>query len=98
MMHQHPQIADPVARFRPWDSEETRNLRHRILKARDIAAVRARRSKVTIARTIFWLANELANDWVFVTASDDQLREIADSLVRLFLVAGSLERVEPADA
>jgi muconolactone delta-isomerase len=88
---------DPIATFTPWAGPEERALRVRIHKARDAAQARAARSKHGRARTLWWVAAQLASDWVFHRAPVDDLQEIISGLGRLFLVAGMIERLEAPD-
>jgi len=83
--------------FAPWCEPEQEALRHRIHRARDIAQARAERSCHSRARTIYWLAAQLASDWVFARVPTFQLDEIVAALSRLFLVAGQIERLEAPD-
>jgi hypothetical protein len=39
----------------------------------------------------------MAADWVFVRAPEDHLQDVLASLSRLFLVAGTVERLEAPD-
>ncbi len=92
------QPIDPVGVFAPWAGEEEKALRVRIHKARDVAQARASRSKHGRARTFYWLAAQMASDWVFSRAPNEDLADVLASLSRLFLVAGSVERLEAPDA
>lgn len=92
-----PQRLDPVDVFAPWAGEEERALRIRIHRARDVATARAGRSQHGRARTLYWLAAQLASDWVFTRAPITDLSEILAALTRLFLTAGMIERLEAPD-
>jgi hypothetical protein len=70
----------------------------RIHRARDSATARATRSRHGDARTIYWIAAQLASARVFARASEESLKETIDNLASLFLVAGWIERAEAADA
>lgn len=83
--------------FAAWSEGDERTLRIRIHNARDIAQARACRSKHGRARTIYWLAAQMAADWVFKRAAVGDLKDVIDNLTRLFLVAGSTERMEAPD-
>jgi hypothetical protein len=43
------------------------------------------------------MVNEVAGGWVFAPADVEDLKDIADSMVRLFMVATTLERLEASD-
>src|SRR4051794_39680073 len=83
--------------FAPWSGADERALRLRIHRARDIAQARAGRSKHTRARAVYWIAAQLAGDWVFARAPNESLEGVLEALSRLFLVAGTLERLEVPD-
>jgi len=91
------QPIDAVAVFAPWCDDAERALRVRIHKARDAAQARAIRSKHGRARTLYWVAAQMAGDWVFCRAPNEDLNDILAALSRLFLVAGSIERLEAPD-
>jgi hypothetical protein len=55
------------------------------------------RSKHGRARQIYWLAAQIAGDWVFTPAPNDELTDVLEALSRLFLVAGMVERLEAPD-
>ena len=93
-----PEPPDPVRIFAPWCDNEERALRLRIHKARDIAQARACRSKHGRARAIYWTAAQLSGAWVFQRVSTEELGDILEALTRLFLVAGTIERLEAPDA
>jgi hypothetical protein len=90
--------ADAVGVFAPWCDEVERDLRLRIHKARDSATAKATRCKHGNARTIYWLAAQMASERVFARMLVDDLKATIDNLARLFLVAGWIERSEAPDA
>lgn len=83
--------------FAPWAGPEERALRVRIHRARDVAQARASRSKHGRAKQVYWIAAQMAGDWVFCRTEIDLLKDVLASLARLFLVAGSIERLETPD-
>jgi hypothetical protein len=87
----------PVEIFAPWAGPEEQGLHERLRRARDVALVRARRSPQTLARTLFWVAAQLASDWVYRRTPVDDLNEVLAGLTRLFLTAGMIERLEDLD-
>lgn len=91
-------MLDPVAHFAPWAGEAERTLRLRIHQARDTATARATRSKHSDARTIYWLAAQMASARVFARMANEDLKEAIENLARLFLIAGWIERAEAPDA
>src|SRR5688572_24273989 len=100
-MSADPQVEPPVdavSVFAPWCDEVERTLRIRIHKARDSATAKATRSKHSNARTIYWLAAQMASERVFARMPAENLMETIENLSRLFLVAGWVERSEAPDA
>ena len=89
-----PAPADAVSMFAPWCGEAERGLRVRIHRARDSATARATRCKHGDARTIYWLAGQMASARVFARMPNEELKDTIDNLARLFLVAGWIERTE----
>lgn len=88
----------PVDVFAPWAGEEERALRMRIHRARDLAQARATRSEHEQARSAYWLAAELAGEWVFKRASNEALWDVLKGLTWLFLFAGMIIRLDAPDA
>jgi hypothetical protein len=89
----------PVDVFAPASVGEDRALRIRLHRARDTATARATYCKHSKARVIYWLAADLASDWVFrrgVPLAD--LQEVHATLVRMFMAACSIERLVAPDA
>ncbi len=91
-------MLDPIAHFAPWAGEAERTLRIRIHRARDTATARATRCKHVHARTIYWVASQLAEARVFARLPNEDLKETIENLTRLFSVAGWIEREEAPDA
>lgn len=91
-------LADAVSVFAPWCGEAERALRIRVHRARDTATARATRCKHGNARTIYWLAAQMASARVFARMPAEDLNQAIDNLARLFLVAGWIERSEAPDA
>ena len=89
---------DAVSVFAPWCGETERGLRIRIHRARDSATARATRCKHAGARSIYWLAAQIAAARVFARMPNEDLKETIDNLARLFVVAGWIERTEAPDA
>jgi muconolactone delta-isomerase len=87
----------PVDIFAPWAGVEERALRVRMHRARDAAQARATRSRHGRARTLYWIAAQLASDWVFQRAQSEDLNDILATLSYLFLACGKIERVEAHD-
>ncbi len=88
---------DPISAFAPWAGPEERALRLRLHKARDIAQSRACRSKHGGARSLYWMAAQMAGDWVFARSAPETLKDVLQALCRLFEVAGAFERLEARD-
>lgn len=85
---------DPVSLFVPQAGIEERKLRQRLHNARTIASVKAVAAVSDNARSLYWAVNDVASVWTFGRATVEDLKSIADAMVRLFLVAGELERIE----
>jgi hypothetical protein len=93
---QPPQI-DAISVLAPWCDETERGLRDRIHRARDSATARATRCRQGNARTIYWLAGQMASERVFARMRNEDLKETIEKLAMLFLVAGWIERTETPD-
>ena len=89
---------DPIGLFMPWIEESERFLRRRLLKARNLASATAWHCRSEKARTLYWIVNEAAAEWMLTPADPEDLKELADSLVWLFTVAGTFERLEAEHA
>lgn len=87
-------FADPIKTFMPWVSDAERELRTRILKARDLSAARAVAIAPSEAANIYWAANALANARLFAPAPTAELRDVVTALARLFSAARAIERLE----
>lgn len=86
--------ADPIGLMMPWAGEGERDLRRRILLCQRLSSTRATMCASDRARSIYWAANNVAAEHVFAPAPIDCLQDVRDTLVRMFLVAGALERFE----
>lgn len=88
-------LADPIATFVPGcvDPEE-RQLRTRLLTARELATARIPRLRSDHARSINWVLLETVQAWVYAPASVDELRDVANHCVRLFMCSNFAERME----
>ena len=85
----------PIRLHLPWISDDEHALRMRLFKARDLSALKAVAAEGhDRSRYLYWMVNELANEWLLSPAGKDDLRDLADTLVRLFMVAGALQRLE----
>ena len=90
-------LLDPIDVFAPWSGASERALRLRIHRARDSATARATRCKHGSARSLYWLAAQLASERVFARMPDAELMRTIENLARLFLVAGWIERTDAPD-
>lgn len=88
------QRGDPAAAMMPWMNGPERALRNRLFQAQQFSARRARSSHSETARALFWLINTTAAAHATAPAAVEQLRGVADTLVRLALVANGFERIE----
>ena len=92
-------LSDEIRRFVPWVDDDELALRTRLRKARDLGAVRAvAATGHARSRTLYWMVADVAGEWMLSPASNDDLKDVADAMVRLFMVAGALERLEAPDA
>jgi ABC-type branched-subunit amino acid transport system substrate-binding protein len=94
---QSQSAADAVAVFAPWSGPRDRPVRLRLHRAQAAATARASRSKHGTARTLFWIAAQMAGARIFARIDADQLQDAIDNMSRLFLVAGYIERTEAPD-
>jgi hypothetical protein len=85
---------DPVDVFTPWADDEEKALRRRLRDALNISTARATRSPSGHARQLWWQVSQIACDWVTLPADKADLRDIANSLVRMFQAANTFERLE----
>jgi hypothetical protein len=90
-------ISDPIRTFLPQVDEEEFMLRCRLVKACNIASSRAVRTRHQHARELFGLIRDVAGNWKLSAASKEQLKDMADTLVRLFMAAAAFERLEAPD-
>lgn len=71
----------------------TEQMQRRLLKAQELAAGRIHLVTSPEAATLFDIIVRTAALWAFAPAAADDLQDIADSLVRLFMAAETFERV-----
>jgi hypothetical protein len=88
---------NPVSVFAPWSTQGQHAQRLRLYKARDIAGARAARSQGWTAE-VFRGAEQIASDWIWSRASEDELRAVANVVLRLFQAGAALEQVESGNA
>jgi hypothetical protein len=86
--------SDPIGQMMPWTAGDERLLRNRLLRAQQYAATRALASTSPTARDLLWLINSTAAAQVTSRGSVEHLRDVADTLLRLTLVANGFERWE----
>jgi hypothetical protein len=89
--------ADPVRMFLPGKTEAEYALRYRIDRIAVMAATSATRTTQDHARSICWIANDLANDWRTKAATEDELRNVILALTAMLGAARAVERTEPVD-
>lgn len=85
-------LFDQVRAFRPWELGPTIRLRVRLNRTVILSAMRATRAESPHARTAFWLANEIATQWLWATASDDELGDMLAAALRLVTCGEACER------
>jgi hypothetical protein len=93
-----PMVRDPIRTFMPGVDEEEHALRCRLVKACNIASSRAVMTDHQHARQLFGLIRDVAGYWKLSPASKEQLKQMADTLVRLFVAATAFEQLEAPDA
>ena len=86
-----------MAAIFPWEAETKQRTRERLLTVQRLASNRALASRNTMARALFWDAATAAANRVFIPGDEADLRELADALVRLMMVAGVFERLGVGD-
>jgi hypothetical protein len=90
-------ISDPIRTFLPGADDEEHMLRCRLVKACNIGSSRAVMTRHQHARELFGLIRDVAGNWKLSPASKEQLKDMADTLVRLFMAATAFERLEAPD-
>lgn len=88
--------ADPAGQMMSWTEGDERVLRNRLLRSQQYSARRARATRSETARRLLWLLNETAAAHATAPATVEELEDVADTLVRLALVANGFERWEGA--
>lgn len=86
-----PVKPDPVAAFMPWVEEDERQLRRRVLKCQQISSTRATSATSDRARTLYWIACDIAAETAFAPAKPDHLKDVLATLARMFMAAGAIE-------
>jgi hypothetical protein len=74
--------------------EVERAHRRAIMKARDIALLRAGSDRPDPVRAVYWQLVELAQEWLAAPASVDALWQTRKALTRLYQAASEWERLE----
>jgi hypothetical protein len=76
----------------PWARKDERALRRRLLAFQQRAGTRSRQSEDDRARFQWMLAHEIAAESAFAAAAPEHLEEVLQTITRIAMVAGSLER------
>ena len=87
---------DPVTVFAPWASDDERELRRRIHRAQTVAVARASREEHDDARYLYYLAGQVASEWLFRRVDRGQLERVLWGLNQLFLAADHFRQAEAA--
>lgn len=92
-------LADPIGTFLPGcvDPEEVK-LRTRLLTARELATSRIPLLQSEHARTLNWILLETVQAWVYGPASVDELRDVANHCLRLFMCSTFAEAAQGGEA
>ena len=88
---------DPIRAFLPCRPESEYRLRHRIDRIAVMAASAPTRTTHGHARSIYWIANDLANGWRLRAASEQELIDVIHALAMVLAAARSVERTEAVD-
>jgi hypothetical protein len=95
-MTAHTQIkADPIAAFMPWVAEPERSLHRRLLNVKVGAACRAKHCANDRARSLWWLASDIAGENALEPTSRAHLEDVLRTVTRLEQCADALEHWEP---
>lgn len=94
---QQGQPPDPISILRPDDSPEVREARRRLHRAQAWCAGKAAGCKSSFATDLCLLSEEAAAFYLFADASAEVLNEIADSLLKLLMIAAVFERTGVVD-
>jgi hypothetical protein len=85
---------NPIDTFIPGCTDRGRRIRQRLLKARDLASSRVANLSSGHARSLTWMLIETATWWVFSPATPDDLEDVANHCLRLFMCADFAEQME----
>lgn len=93
-----PAMTSPVKVLMPWADGAELALRERLHKARDLSASRAvAAAGYARSRALFWMIADLCTEWVVSPASVADLEDLTNAILRLFMVADALQRLEAPD-
>lgn len=87
-------LSSPVEALLPGCEGEELKVRERLLKGRNLATARMPALQSANARALSWMVVETATAWAFAPATIDDLRDVANFCVRLFMCADFAERME----
>jgi hypothetical protein len=87
-------VSSPVETFLPGCAGEELKLRERLVKARELTTSRLPFLKSDNARALSWIILETVTVWVYAPASTDDLRDVANHCLRLFMCADFAEQME----
>ena len=91
------QLRHEVDTWAPWSTEAERAQRLRLYKSRDICGAHAARA-AGWTHHVFKTAEEIAGEWIWRRASDDELRRVANAVGRMIQAGAELEQGSFRDA
>lgn len=86
-----------VELYAPWAGDSEKALRARLYDSRDQCGARAARTDGW-THHLFKIAEELAAEWVWRRAKEEELRRVANAVVRMIQAGTELEQAGIADA
>ena len=84
--------ADPIGLFLPWATEEEKNHRERLLRARELASSNLRVARSPHAISLLWMVVETVTAWAYASASVADLIDARRQCMRLARAASFAER------
>jgi hypothetical protein len=83
--------------YAPWAGDSEKALRARLYDSRDQCGARAARTEGW-THHLFKTAEELAADWVWRRAGEEELRRVANAVVRMIQAGTELEQAGSPNA
>ena len=83
--------------YAPWAGDSEKAVRARLYDSRNMCGARAARTEGWTSH-IFKTAEELAADWVWRRAPEEELRRVANAITRIIQAGTELEQGRLGDA